>query len=118
MAGQSDEAGIAGRFWKGGAQQSEDDTLIERLEFLEMRAVIQHQDGHDLAIGQPRLGPALLARRRPFRQQLSLPTGIKPLAEIVELTKIFHESVEHACLHTSDGAGSRKQSKRDRVYLH
>src|SRR3954467_10574615 len=36
MAGQSDEASIAGCFGKGGAQQSEDDALIERLEVLEM----------------------------------------------------------------------------------
>jgi hypothetical protein len=35
MAGQGDEADIAGRFWKGQAQQSEDDALIERLDVLE-----------------------------------------------------------------------------------
>ncbi len=106
MAGQSDEASIAGRFGKGGAQQSEDDALIERLEVFEMRAVIQHQDGHDLAIGQPRLWPALLATCRPLRQQPSFPAWIKTLAKIIELTKIFHEPVEHARLPTSDRADS------------
>src|SRR5438270_11088879 len=106
MAGQGDEAGIARRFWKGGVQQSEDNALIKRLEVFEMRAVIQHQDGHDLAIGQPRLRSALLARRRSFRQQTRFPAWIKSLAKIVELTKIFHEPVEHACLQTFVGADS------------
>jgi hypothetical protein len=31
---------------------------------------------------------------------------VQRLAEIVELTKILHEPVEHACLHTSDGSDS------------
>src|SRR4051812_41692074 len=70
-------------------QQSEDDPLKERLKFFEMRVVIHHEDGHDLATAHPRLWPALLARCRPLRQQPSLPAWIKSLAKIIELTKIF-----------------------------
>ena len=57
-----------------------------------------------ISLSEPRLGPALLGRRRSCRQQPSFPAGIKALTEIVELTKIVHEPVEHAYLHTSDGA--------------
>jgi hypothetical protein len=106
MAGQRDEAGITGRFGKGGAQQSEHDALVKRLEIPEIGTVIQHQDGHDLAIGQPRLWPTLLCRMRSLGQQPSFPTRVKRLAKIVELTKILHKPVEHACPHTSDGADS------------
>jgi hypothetical protein len=108
MLAQRDEARIAGGFGKGRAQQSENDTLIERLEVSEPRAVIQHQDGHDLAIGQPGPWPALLCRLPPLRQQLSFPRRVKRLAEIIELTEIFHEPVEHRRLPTSDGADSRR----------
>src|SRR3954471_4796113 len=95
MFGQSDEARIAGDLGKGRAQQGENDALVERLEVPEMRAVIQHQDGHDLAVSQPRLWPALLGRLGLLAQQLRLPMRAKGLAKIVELAEILHEPVEH-----------------------
>src|SRR4051794_37455922 len=67
MVGQCDEARITGSCGKGRAQQSENDTLVERPEMSEPRAVIQHQNGHDLAIGQPRPWPTLPGRLRACR---------------------------------------------------
>jgi hypothetical protein len=112
VAGQSDEAGITGGFGKGRAQQSADDAVVERLELAEVRAVIQHQDGHDLAIDQSRLWSALLGRLDLFAQQPSVPMRAKRLAKIIELTEILHEPVEHADLHTSNGADSKRRSPR------
>jgi hypothetical protein len=112
MVGQGNEARIAGGFGKGGAQQSEHDTLVERLEMPEIRAVIQHQDGHDLAIGQSRLWPTLLGRLGLLAQQPSLPMRAKGLAKIVELAEILHEPVEHGRLPTSDGADSKRGIQR------
>src|SRR6185437_16066570 len=74
----------------------------------EIRAVIQHQDGHDLTVSQPRLWPALLVRLRSVLQQQRLPVWAKRLAKIIKLTEIFHEPVEHADLHTSNGADSKR----------
>src|SRR3954466_8490191 len=112
MFGQSDEARIAGDLGKGRAQQSENDPLVERLEVSEIRAVIQHQDGHDLAVSQPRLWPALLGRLCLLAQQPSLPMRAKGLAKIIELTEALHEPVEHGRLPTSDGADSKRGIQR------
>src|SRR3954471_7366221 len=108
MVGQGDEARITGGFGKGRAQQGENDTLVERLEIPEIRAVIQHQDGHDLAVSQPRLWPALLGRLRLLAQQPSLPMRAKGLTKIVELAEILYEPVEHGRLPTSEGADSKR----------
>jgi len=108
MLGQGDEARITGGFGKGRAQQSQNDTLVERLEVAEMRAVRQHQDGHDLAVGPSRLWPTLLGRLGLLVQQPSLPMRAEGLAKIVELAEILHEPVEHRHLPTSDGADSRR----------
>jgi hypothetical protein len=108
MMGQGDEAGVARRFGKSRAEPSQHDAFIEGLEVPEIRAVIQHQDGHDLAVGQPRLWSALLGRLCLFAQQPSLPMRAKRLAEIIELTEILHEPVEHECLRTSNGADSKR----------
>src|SRR3954466_6803086 len=82
-----------------------------RLEMPEMRAVIQHQDGHDLAVSQPRLWSALLGRLRALPQQQCLPVRAKGLAKIIELTEILHEPVEHGRLPTSDGANSKRGTR-------
>src|SRR3954454_1353894 len=52
------------------------------LEMPEMRAVIQHQDGHDLAVSQPCLWSALPGRLRSLSQQQRLPVWAKRLAKI------------------------------------
>src|SRR3954464_10386316 len=80
----------------------------------EMRAVIQHQDGHDLAVSQPRLWSALLGRLRALPQQQCLPVRAKCLAKIIELTEVLHEPVEHGRLPTSDGADSRRGIQGDK----
>jgi hypothetical protein len=74
----------------------------------EVRAVIQHQDGHDLAVSQPRLWPTLFGRLRTLPQQPSFPERAKRLAKIIELTEILHEPVEHECLRTSNGTDSKR----------
>src|SRR3954452_11145392 len=114
MVGQRDEAGITGGFGKGRAQQRENDTLVERLEVPEMRAVIQHQDGHDLAVGQPRLLPALLGRLCLLAQQPSLPMRAKRLAKIIELAEILHEPVEHECLRPLMAPTQKEELKGDK----
>src|SRR3954466_1126934 len=83
-----------------------------RLEMPEMRAVIQHQHGHDLAVSQPRLWSALLGRLRALPQQQCLPVRAKGLAKIIELTEVLHEPVEHGRLPISDGADSRRGIQR------
>src|SRR3954454_121751 len=108
MVGQGDEAGITGGLGKGRTQQSENDTFIERLEMPEIRAVIQHQDGHDLAIGQSCLWPTLLGRLGLLAQQPSLQMRAKGLEKIIELAEILHKPVEHGRLPTSDGADSKR----------
>lgn len=112
MLGHSDEAGIRRRFGKGRAQQGENDAFVERPEIPELRAVIQHQDRHDLAIGQPCLRSTLLGRLGLLAQQPSLPMRAKGLAKIVELAEILHEPVEHGRLPTSDGAASKRGIQR------
>src|SRR3982751_3046124 len=109
MVGQSDEAGIARRLGKSRGKPSQHHACVERLE---MRAVIQHQDGHDLAVSQPRLWSALLGRLRALPQQQCLPVRAKCLAKIIELTETPHEPVEHGRLPTSDGADSRRGIQR------
>jgi hypothetical protein len=111
MVGQSDEAGITRGLGKGRTQQSQDDAFVEGLEMPEMRTVIQHQDGHDLAISQPRWWSPLLGRLCLLPQQPSVPVRVKGLAKIVKLAEILHEPVEHGCLHTSDGADSKRESQ-------
>jgi hypothetical protein len=108
MVGHSDEAGIARRFGKSRTEPSQHDAFVEGLEVSEIRAVIQHQDGHDLAVSQPRLWSALLGRLCAFAQQPSLPLRAKHLTKIVELTEILHEPVEHECLRTSNGGDSKR----------
>src|SRR4051812_10663910 len=108
MVGQRDEAGIARRFGNSRGKPSQHHACVERLEMPEMRAVIQHQDGHDLAVSQPRLWSALLGRLRALPQQQCLPVRAKRLAKIIELTEVLHEPVEHGRLPTSDGADSRR----------
>src|SRR4051794_19942843 len=112
MGGQGNEARIKGGFWEGQAEQGENDALVECLEIAEVRAVIQHQDGHDLAVSEPCLWSALLDRLCLFAQQPSLPMWAKRLAKIIELAEIFHEPVEHQCLRTSNGADSRRRMQR------
>ena len=69
--------------------------------------MVQHQDGHDLAIDEPRLWATLPGRLRALPQQQCFPMRAKRLAEIIELTDILHEPVEHECLRTSNGADSK-----------
>src|SRR4051794_25342989 len=78
----------------------------------EMPAVIQHQDGHNLAVSQPRLGSALLGRLGLLAQQPSLPMRAKGLAKVVELADILHKPLEHGRLPTSDGADSKRGTQR------
>src|SRR3954447_877222 len=80
----------------------------------EMRAVIQHQDGHDLAVGQPRLWPALLGRLCLLAQQPSLPMRAKRLAKIIELAEILHEPVEHECLRPLMAPTQKEELKGDK----
>src|SRR3954471_5324611 len=79
---------------------------------VEMRAVIQHPDGHDLAVSQPRLGSALFGRLGLLAQQPSLPMRAKGLAKVVELADILHKPLEHGRLPTSDGADSKRGTQR------
>src|SRR3954447_16687391 len=131
MVGHSDEAGIARRFGKSRGTPSQHHACVERLEMPEMRAVIQHQDGHYCAVHPPpplvppffracrplpppppRLWSALLGRLRALPQQPCLPVRAKRLAKIIELTELLHEPVEHGRLPTSDGADSRRGIQR------
>src|SRR3954452_930388 len=77
-----------------------------------MRAVIQHQDGHDLTVSQSCLGSALLGRLGLLAQQPSLPMRAKGLTKIIELAEILHKPVEHGRLPTSDGADSKRGTQR------
>src|SRR3954464_978821 len=92
--------------------QTRNSGFVERLEIAEPRAVIQHQDGHDLAVDQPWLRPALLGRLGLFAQQPSLPMRAKRLTKIIEWAEILHEPVEHRRLPTSDGADSKRGIQR------
>ena len=73
----------------------------------EPRTVIQHQDGHDLAIGQSCLWPSLLGRLYLLLQQPSCPVWLKGLANVIELADILHEPVEHGRFPTFEGADSQ-----------
>ena len=108
MVGHSDEARITGGLRNGRAPQGENDALVERLEIPEIRAVIQHQDGHDLAASQSCLWSTLLGRLCSLAQQPSFPMRAKGLAKVVELTEVLYEPVEHGRLPTSDGANSKR----------
>ena|ERR1700712_3041471 len=72
MAGQGDEAGIAGRFWKGRAQQNEDDALIPHRPGLPSDDERERQDdgGAGTRAVSPKHGEAMLAALRQRRQRL------------------------------------------------
>jgi hypothetical protein len=73
--------------------------------------VIQHQDGHDLAVGQPCLWPALLGSLGTLLQPQRFPARVERLAKIIELAEILHEPVEHECLRISNGADSSRRTQ-------
>src|SRR6201994_1692433 len=115
--GERDEAFIAGRMPKIRAQELKNDAIVERLEVLELRTVIEHHKRHDFAVAKTGLRPMLAFRRVTIGHKIGLPLRPDLLAKVVKFAKSLHEPIEHPDLHTLYWFGSLESLKFHKMLI-
>src|SRR6201993_681488 len=93
------------------AQELKNDAIVERLEVLELRTVIEHHKRHDFAVAKTGFRPMLAFRRAAIGHKIGLPFRPDLLAKVVKFAKSLHEPIEHAGLHTLCWFGSLESLK-------
>src|ERR1700761_7682845 len=115
--GERDEAFIAGRMPKIRAQELKNDAIVERLEVLELRTVIEHHKRHDFAVAKTGLRSMLAVRRVTIGHKIGLPLRPDLLAKVVKFAKSLHKPIEHPGLHTSCWFGSLESLKIHKMLI-
>src|SRR6201994_853508 len=109
--GERDKAFRAGRMPKIRAQELKNDAIVERLEVLELRTVIEHHKRHDFAVAKTGFRPLLSFPRAALGHKIGPPFPPDLLEKVVKFPKSPHEPIEHPGLHTLCWFGSLESLK-------